>query len=758
MNSMFSKAAIWLVIALVLFTVFKQFDTRQARGADMPYSQFMVEAREGRIDAVVVDGRTLRVRAKDGRHLVVYTPSDIWMVGDLMKYGVQVNAKPEEEQSMLLNIFVSWFPMLLLIGVWVFFMNRMQGGGRGGSRALQLSLPGAELTGRRTCKAVGRSVGGIRGADDDRADGVEAGRRRPMTNVRYGICFFSLIALLAAACSPAFSVGVVEVHVKAVDPVTGDTVSVVCKDCQVKLIATASDCDERDSTCCPDRLTFDPWPIGSPPTRQGDGTYYGEEIITCDWTDRQSFTFGADDEDACTGCEDDDPGKCTLTLTGVEVTEIIGPEFVCPGEWAYFWAKTIPEHHGALLKWSGGGEPAEGSGIDFQTRWNTPGMHTVTVKCGEQSKTFTTEVYSPVHEVTFLEPVGTVGGKTPIRIEVKTRCASTSHSNMRITWRKASGGEETQLLPVWRKSRSVEDDQGIVTEVYGAGPWDTTHYLLNDAYIINAHVDFFVEPGISTEVVVEQEVNVKNLSIDSASPEGIIVWKGEEGETATVSVTLDDNDVNDPVTLTLKLWPTDMPKLYPSTPDCYDSIVLEDVSGASHTFTWDGNGGMAPPGTYTYDVEAVQTDIYDTDPTLQITDSAKYRSQHLSIWRARDEETGLPIYDVRYDGYDDKGTEGDESDDEYIYVVRHYVLTDSHQWDASGGQIWLYGPELTRLGSWDIGGLPCTLHDSCDGLSPGYHAVRIGVRTSLMDDEGTYRFVAHVKDAHGQHYRNGQDR
>ncbi|RPH65944.1 MAG: ATP-dependent metallopeptidase FtsH/Yme1/Tma family protein [Burkholderiales bacterium] len=133
MNNVFSKAAIWLVIALVLFTVFKQFDTRQTRGADMPYSQFMVEAREGRIEAVAVDGRTLRVRARDGRNLVVYAPSDIWMVGDLMKFGVQVNAKPEEEQSMLLNIFVSWFPMLLLIGVWVFFMRQMQGGGRGGA-------------------------------------------------------------------------------------------------------------------------------------------------------------------------------------------------------------------------------------------------------------------------------------------------------------------------------------------------------------------------------------------------------------------------------------------------------------------------------------------------------------------------------------------------------------------------------------------------------------------------------------------------
>jgi cell division protease FtsH len=134
-NNMFSKAAVWLVIALVLFTVFKQFDTRQARGGDMPYSQFMEEAQAGRIDSVIVDGRTLRAKTKEGRNLTVYTPGsgDIWMVSDLMKYGVQVNAKPEEEQSLLMNVFISWFPMLLLIGVWVFFMRQMQGGGRGGA-------------------------------------------------------------------------------------------------------------------------------------------------------------------------------------------------------------------------------------------------------------------------------------------------------------------------------------------------------------------------------------------------------------------------------------------------------------------------------------------------------------------------------------------------------------------------------------------------------------------------------------------------
>ncbi|MDO4681975.1 MAG: ATP-dependent zinc metalloprotease FtsH [Lautropia sp.] len=135
MNNAFSKAAVWVIIALVLFTVFRQFETRQSRAEDIPYSQFMKEAESGRVESVQVDGRSLRVRTRDGRTMTTYVPStgDIWMVSDLMKYGVQVHAKPEEEQSVLMQIFISWFPMLLLIGVWIFFMRQMQGGGRGGA-------------------------------------------------------------------------------------------------------------------------------------------------------------------------------------------------------------------------------------------------------------------------------------------------------------------------------------------------------------------------------------------------------------------------------------------------------------------------------------------------------------------------------------------------------------------------------------------------------------------------------------------------
>ncbi|HEX5091646.1 MAG TPA: ATP-dependent zinc metalloprotease FtsH [Burkholderiales bacterium] len=133
---MLKNLVIWLVIGLVLMTVFNQFSGRQdARAAPMEYSEFMDAARQGQITKVEIQGRTIRATTTDHKQILVNSPGlyDIWMVSDLMKYGVKVSTKPEEEQSMLTQIFISWFPMLLLIGVWIFFMRQMQGGGRGGA-------------------------------------------------------------------------------------------------------------------------------------------------------------------------------------------------------------------------------------------------------------------------------------------------------------------------------------------------------------------------------------------------------------------------------------------------------------------------------------------------------------------------------------------------------------------------------------------------------------------------------------------------
>ena len=131
----FKSVAVWMVVALVLMTVFNQFNTRQqlTTQSQLDYSQFLDQVKQGHISKVVIEGRKLKATTTDGKHISSYAPSDLWMVSDLLKNGVNVEAKPEEEPSFLMNIFVSWFPMILLIAVWVFFMRQMQGGGKGGA-------------------------------------------------------------------------------------------------------------------------------------------------------------------------------------------------------------------------------------------------------------------------------------------------------------------------------------------------------------------------------------------------------------------------------------------------------------------------------------------------------------------------------------------------------------------------------------------------------------------------------------------------
>ncbi|MBZ0095576.1 MAG: ATP-dependent zinc metalloprotease FtsH [Sulfuricella sp.] len=133
MNNLMKNIAVWLVIALVLMMVFNQFGQRQAVQAPLEYSQFLEEVKQGQIAKVSIEGHVLKGVRADGKRFTTYAPSDPWMVSDLLKNGVVVEAKPEEEPSFLMNLFISWFPMLLLIGVWVFFMRQMQGGGKGGA-------------------------------------------------------------------------------------------------------------------------------------------------------------------------------------------------------------------------------------------------------------------------------------------------------------------------------------------------------------------------------------------------------------------------------------------------------------------------------------------------------------------------------------------------------------------------------------------------------------------------------------------------
>ena len=133
MNSnMFQKIGVWLIVGLVLFTVFKQFDKPKDQN-QVTYSQFMDDAKSGKVKRVDVQGRTLQVTPADGNKYSIISPGDIWMVGDLMKYGVQVTGKADDEPNMLVSALYYLGPTLLIIGFWFFMMRQMQGGGKGGA-------------------------------------------------------------------------------------------------------------------------------------------------------------------------------------------------------------------------------------------------------------------------------------------------------------------------------------------------------------------------------------------------------------------------------------------------------------------------------------------------------------------------------------------------------------------------------------------------------------------------------------------------
>ncbi|MDD2535270.1 MAG: ATP-dependent zinc metalloprotease FtsH [Macromonas bipunctata] len=138
-NQWFSKVAVWMVIAMVLFTVFKQFDGRATVGAGyMGYSEFLDEVKAQRIkSAVIQEGgngtEIVAVTTDDRRVRTNATYLDRGLIGDLIANDVAFDVRPREEGSLLMTLLVSWGPMLLLIGVWVYFKRQMQGGGKGGA-------------------------------------------------------------------------------------------------------------------------------------------------------------------------------------------------------------------------------------------------------------------------------------------------------------------------------------------------------------------------------------------------------------------------------------------------------------------------------------------------------------------------------------------------------------------------------------------------------------------------------------------------
>ncbi len=174
MNDMVKNILLWVVIAVVLMSVFNSFGPKVAPSAQMSYSQFLQDAKQGRIAQVTIDGRAIQGRTSSGERFTTYSPEtdNSAMIGELLNHGVDIEGQPPEKQGLLMQIFISWFPMLLLIGIWVFFLRQMQGGGAGRG-AMSFGKSRARMMSEDQIKITFADVAGVDEAKEEVAELVE---------------------------------------------------------------------------------------------------------------------------------------------------------------------------------------------------------------------------------------------------------------------------------------------------------------------------------------------------------------------------------------------------------------------------------------------------------------------------------------------------------------------------------------------------------------------------------------------------------
>lgn len=173
MSDMAKNLILWLVIAVVLMSVFQSFSPSETARSQTDYTTFLREAEQGNIREVRInnDGE-IRGTKRSGESFQTFVPYfDDKLVSDLVKNDVRVYGEPPEEQSLLASIFISWFPMLLLIGVWIFFMRQMQGGG--GKGAMSFGKSKARLLGEDQIKTTFADVAGCDEAKEDVSELVD---------------------------------------------------------------------------------------------------------------------------------------------------------------------------------------------------------------------------------------------------------------------------------------------------------------------------------------------------------------------------------------------------------------------------------------------------------------------------------------------------------------------------------------------------------------------------------------------------------
>ena len=172
MSDLAKNLILWVVIAVVLVSVFNSFGPRQTSAKPMDYSEFVATVRQGSVSKVEIMGRSIHGLTTGGERFSTYSPDDPKLVDDLLNNNVVIEAKPPEQQGLLMQVFISWFPMLLLIGVWIFFMRQMQGGGSGRG-AMSFGKSKARMLGEDQVKVTFADVAGVEEAKEEVAELVE---------------------------------------------------------------------------------------------------------------------------------------------------------------------------------------------------------------------------------------------------------------------------------------------------------------------------------------------------------------------------------------------------------------------------------------------------------------------------------------------------------------------------------------------------------------------------------------------------------
>ncbi len=174
MNDLVKNLILWGVIALILLSVFSNFSQRANKEAEFAYSDFTSEVKNGNVAEVVIAGRKITGKTRDLKAFSTYSPEtdNTAMLGVLLENNVRIVAKEPEQPSLLMNIFISWFPFLLLIGIWIFFMRQMQGGG-GGRGAMSFGKSKARMLGEEEIKTTFADVAGVEEAKDEVGELVE---------------------------------------------------------------------------------------------------------------------------------------------------------------------------------------------------------------------------------------------------------------------------------------------------------------------------------------------------------------------------------------------------------------------------------------------------------------------------------------------------------------------------------------------------------------------------------------------------------